>query len=186
LKKAMSQVRFSTVQDLFDAFPTARDDVSKAAPEMQSLEFLRLSVSKLDWPPAISFCAYLLTRRTVVAWACRSMRRMVERLDDGEEKAIGFAEAWVEEPDEPRRRKALALGNVSNPRAATTWLALAAGWSGGSVVPGELGQVFAAPEQTARAVRVALFIALSRLADDSKDEIMTACLEDGIQCAIGG
>jgi len=111
---------------------------------------------------------------------------MIDRFDADEEKALTFAEAWVEEPDEPLRRKALALGNMSNPRAATTWLALAAGWSGGSIVPAELGQVIAAPEQTARAVRVALFIALSRMVNDARDKVMTVCLEDGIQCTCGG
>lgn len=181
----MNQVRFNRVQDLFEAFPTAEGDVGRADASMQSLEFLHALIRKLDWEPAISFCAYLLPRRAAVAWACRSIRRMTDRFDAGEERAIGFAEAWVEEPEETRRRKALALGNMSDPRAPTTWLALAAGWAGGSVVPAEFGHVAADPEQTARAVRVALFIALSRMAKDAKDEIMTACMENGIQLAHG-
>jgi hypothetical protein len=181
----MNQVRFNRVQDLFETFPTAEGDVGHADVSMQSLEFLNALTGKLDWEPAISFCAYLLPRRVAVAWACRSIRRMVERFDAGDERAISFAEAWVAEPEETRRRKALALGNLSDPRAPTTWLALAAGWAGGSVVPAELGHVVADPEQTARAVRVALFIALSGMAKDVKDRVMTVCLEDGIQLARG-
>jgi hypothetical protein len=49
-----------------------------------------------------------------------------------------------------------------------------------------MGSAPADPEQTAKAVRVALFIALSRLEGDAKHRVMTACLQDGIQFASGG
>ena len=78
--------------------------------------------------------------------------RMVER-QTRRGKMLGFAEAWVEEPEEPRRRKALASGNVGDTRSPATWVALAAGWSGGSIVPDDMGYAPADPEQTAKAVR---------------------------------
>ena len=99
---------------------------------------------------------------------------------------LGFAEDWVQEPEEPRRRKALASGTVGDTRSPATWVAFAAGWSGGSVAPDEMGHVPTDPEQTAKAVRVAFFIALSRLEGDAKHRVMTACLEDGIKLASGG
>jgi hypothetical protein len=180
----MSQPRYVTVRDLFDAFPSAAGDVGAADDSVRSLDFVRTLARKQDWQPAISFCAYLLPRRVAVAWACRSVRRLVERLTSEEDRMIGFAEAWVGEPEEPRRRKALAAGTVGNPRSPATWVALAAGWSGGSVVPEGMGHTPADPEQTARAVRVALFIALSRLEPDAvKHRLVTACIEDGIQFA---
>ena len=131
----MKQVRFSTVQDLFEAYPTSSEDVGKGDPNMQSLDFLRQLVDTQDWEPAISLCAYLLPRREAVAWGCRSLRRMVDHFDASEDRAIAYAEEWAAEPEEWRRTRALALGNRNNRRAATTWLALAAGWSGGSVMP---------------------------------------------------
>ena len=181
----MSQVRFSTVQDLFDAFPTAVKDVGKAEVGMRSLDFLRSLIERRDWPHAISFCAYLLPKRVAVAWGCRWVRRMVEQFDADEERAIDYAEAWVEEPGEAARGKALAIGNINDHNSAATWLALAAGWSGGSVYPPEFEPAEAKPEKTARAVRVALFVGLSRLTRDAKDRIMTTCLEDGIHLARG-
>ena len=181
----MSQVRFSTVQDLFEAFPTAAKDVGKADAGMRSLDFLRSLIERRDWQRAISFCAYLLPRRVAVAWGCRSLRRMVDRFDADEDRAIGYAEAWVEDPGETTRGKALAIGNVNDHKAAATWLALAAGWSGGSIVPPEFDPVETKPEKTARAVRVALVVGLSRLTGDVRDRIMTECLEDGIHFARG-
>jgi uncharacterized protein DUF6931 len=182
----MSQPRFVTVRDLFDAYPSAAGDVGAADDNMRSLDLVRTLASKRDWQPAISFCAYLLPRRVAVAWACRSVRRLADRLVAEEDRMIGFAEAWVDEPEEPRRRKALAAGTIGDPRSSATWVALAAGWSGGSVVPEDMGYAPADPEQTAKAVRVALFIALSRLEPDAvKHRLMTACLQDGIQFASG-
>ena len=111
---------------------------------------------------------------------------MVEPLKPDEDRTIGFAESWVEEPEEPWRRKALASGNMGDARSPATWVALAAGWSGGSIVPDDMGYAPADPEQTAKAVRVALFIALSRLEEGAKPRLMTACLQDGIQLASEG
>ena len=150
---------------------------------MSSLDFFRDLVKLQKWQPAISFCAYLLPRRVAVAWACRSLRRMISAPTAEEQRLLEFVEAWVAEPEEHHRRKALAAGTVGDPRSPTTWAALAAGWSGGSIVPEELGHVPAAPEQTAKAVRVCLFIALSRLEGEVKQRVMTACLQDGIQLA---
>src|SRR6202042_3741229 len=87
---AMSQVRFSTVQDLFEAFPAAVKDVGTADVGLRSLDFLRGLIERRDWPHAISFCAYLLPRRVAVAWGCRWVRRMVEQFDASEEGAISY------------------------------------------------------------------------------------------------
>ena len=182
----MSQARFATVRDLFDSYPSAASDVGAAEEGMRSLDFVRALVAQKDWQPAVSFCAYLLPRRVAVAWACRSIRRIIGTPRPDEERMLGFAEDWVAEPEEPRRRKALASGTMGDTKSPATWAVLAAGWSGGSIVPEEMGYSPADPEQTAKAVRVALFIAMSRLEGEAKHRVMTACLQDGIQFASGG
>ena len=181
----MNQVRFSTVHDLFEAYPLARYDVGKAAPDKLSLDFLQEAADAGNWHQAVSFCAYLLPRRVAVAWGCRSLRQMFDHFDGNEGRSLGVAETWVRQPDEQTRNKALAVGNANDPEQPATWLALAAGWSGGSVVPAEFAPVEAKPDQTARAVRAALLIGFCRLPRASQDRVMTTCLEDGIQLARG-
>lgn len=181
----MTHARFSTVKDLFDAYPSAPDDVGEADGTTASLDFVRASAAARDWQKAISFCVYLLPKRATVAWGCRSLRRMAVTFNASDERALSFAEAWVAEPEEALRGKALALGNVNDHRAPATWLALAAGWSSGSVVPPEFDAVPPEPEKTARAVRVALLMGLSTLRSPARDHVMTACLEDGIELAGG-
>jgi len=176
----MKQPRFTTVQDLFEVYSRAADDVGEADPGMGSLEFLQQLVEKRKWEPAISFCAYLLPKTEAVAWGCRSLRRMTNQFNVDVERALVYCDECAAEPEEWRRTRALTLGNRINQRAAAAWLALAAGWSGGSVMPPEYDHREATPEQTARAVRLALFIGLAYLARDATDGIMKSCLEDGI------
>jgi hypothetical protein len=52
-------------------------------------------------------------------------------------------------------------------------------------MPPECDHREATPEQTARAVRLALFISLAYLARDVTDGIMTTCLDDGIASVRG-
>ena len=181
----MAILRFNTVQDMFDAYPTAEGDVGRPGSAVPSVNFIGELMKENDWGAAIAFCAYLLPRRVAVAWGCRSLRRTLSVASADDDKALAFAEAWVDQPEEAQRRKALALGNQSNMRSPTTWLALGAGWSGGSVVPIESGHVATNAEQTARAVWVALSIALSRLPKTDANKTVRAWLEDGIRLANG-
>lgn len=178
-------IRFNTVQDLFAAFPKAEEDTGLAASDTPCATLIDELIGKRRWGPAIAFCAYLLPRRTAVAWGCRSLRRVLTVNEAEQDRALAFAEAWVETPEELQRRKALALGNQSDPRAATTWLAFGAGWSGGSVVPAEIGHVAAKAEQTPRAIWVAHSIALSQLSGASMNGHVTAWLEDAMRRATG-
>src|SRR6476659_8867375 len=105
IERAINPLRFVTVHDLFDTYPSASADVGAAEESMRSLDFVQALIDKKHWQPAISFCAYLLPRRVAVAWACRSIRKMLGELRPDEERMLSFAEDWVEGPGEPRRRK---------------------------------------------------------------------------------
>jgi hypothetical protein len=181
----MGQVRFGTVQDLFQAYPLARYDVGTADGGKPSLDFLQEAADARNWHRAVSYCAYLLPRRVAIAWGCHSLRRMFDHFDANDSRSLNVVETWVRQPDEQSRNKALAVGNANDLEPPAKWWALAPGWSGGSVVPPEFAPVEAKPDQAARAVRAALLIGLCRLSRDSRDRIMTSCLEDGIQLARG-
>src|SRR5437763_824987 len=135
----MPSLRFATVRDLFDAFPTAQDDVGIDPTDQQSLEFVRAQVKAAAWDAALSYCAYLLPRREAVWWGCQSLRKFSPYNAPKDAAALDVAEAWVQEPDEERRRAALNYGNEGDKRSPMVWMSLAAGWSGGNVVAPELG-----------------------------------------------
>ena len=180
----MAAPRFLTVRDLYDAFPLAESDVGVEGSDTPSLEFLRKAVAEEDWETAVSFCAYLLPRREAVWWGCQSLRKLQPHRAPSDTAALDVAEAWVREPEEPHRLAALNLGSQGDTRSPTTWMALAAGWSGGSIAPAH-GMVPAAAGQAARAIRAGLMISMARTPNDQMTRVMKPCLDDGLKLAAG-
>ena len=181
----MNSLRFATARDLYDTFPTAKVDVGTPASDEDSLAFLQSLVAAGAWQSAVSFCTYLLARREAVWWGCQSLRRMMPDSAVPETAALDAAEAWVHEPEEELRRNALNVGMAGNGGTPGTWMALAAGWSGGSIVPPEFANIPAGPHLTARAVRAGILIALTHVPEQEVPTLVGPCIEEAIQLALG-
>jgi hypothetical protein len=180
----MPLIRFATARDLFEAFPTARQDVDAVPSDTSPLEYLRSLADSGELNKAVAFCAYLLPRREAVGWGCWSVRRLAGTLPAEEEPGVTAAEDWVAAPEESRRLAALELGSHSDYNWPSTWLALAAGWSGGNIALGLEGAMAPPPpQQTARAVRAALAAAVARLAPCERKDRLRTCVEAGIRLA---
>ena len=132
---------------------------------------------------AVGFCAFLLPRREAVWWGCRTVKTFIPEPSPDEEEAIRVAEEWVREPDDERRAAALELGRRASSKLATTYLALAAGWSGGRLTVGADEAVPVPPHQTAQVVRAAVLIAACRVHMDERDDVLHRCIADGISLA---
>jgi hypothetical protein len=177
----MSRIRFAFAQEVFAAFPTAYEDIKAKPAQEPPLVFLRSLVKGPVPEDAITFCAYLLPRREAVWWASQCVRALIGAPTEYDETAIKAAEDWVVEPEEPKRRAALQIGMTGNRKAASTWVALAAAWSGGSLVVSEYGGPPAPPQLTAKAATGALMLALLNKPDRVAE--ITRCIERGIQIA---
>ncbi|HKG76768.1 MAG TPA: hypothetical protein VKA90_04580 [Beijerinckiaceae bacterium] len=181
----MSRIRFATAREVFEAFPGVRGDIGAPPTEDPPLTFMRALLESATPEDALSFCAYVLPRREAVWWACQCVRTLVPEPGPDGETALRAAEAWVREPDEPRRRTALAIGTKANPRAAQSWVALAAAWSGGSMNEGE-NFVPTAPDLTANAARIAVLTALARVSARDRAAQLKVCYEGGVRLAMDG
>jgi hypothetical protein len=179
-----SRIRFTAARQIFEAFPIASDDIATVAGDEDPLSFARKLLHSKQPFEAIAFCAYLLPRRETVWWACQCVRAMID--PSGEEAALKAAEAWVREPEEATRRAALDLGATASKRAATTWLASAAGWSGGNMTDPSPIPVTAPPYLTAKAAMGALSLALAKVGALEQPAWIFACAEAGIRFAEGG
>jgi hypothetical protein len=179
----MARLRFETVRDVFEAFPIAEHELSIEPNDDPSLQFLETLVSSGEFDKAVGFCAFLLPRREAVWWGCRAVRTLVPNLAVEEDEAIRVAEDWVHEPEEDRRAAALEVGRSGSSKSPSTYLALAAGWSGRSMSLGDGETIPVAPHQTARVVRAAVLIAACRVSMAEKPDLLRRCLEDGIQIA---
>jgi hypothetical protein len=177
----MRRLRFETVRDLLEAFPIAEPLIEVAPSDEPSLRFLEDLVRREDWDRAVGFCAFLLPRRDAVWWGCRTVRALLPTRSREEEAAIRAAEKWVQRPEDDLRLAALELGTCGNSELPSTYLALAAGWSGGRIDVGGETPVPIPPEQTARLVRAALLVAATRVDQKQRSEVLRRCLEDGIR-----
>lgn len=170
----MSKLRFSTAQEVFETFPVARELIQTAPTTEPPLTFLRGLAKASHHKDAIGFCAFLMPRREAVWWALQSVQRMTPPgapTDPG----LKAAEAWVRDPTDETRRAALALGESGHHASLGTWVALAAGYSGGSIV--STHAVPSPPDLTAKTVRIAVLTALGRVPERERDAALRNCIE---------
>ena len=182
-----ARIRFATARQVFEAFPAAREDIAAPPADEPPLAFAGALMRSQTPEDAISFCAYLLPRREAVWWACQCVSGLAPQPPGGTEPAAHrAAEAWVRDPEEEQRQAALREGLSADPARAATWLALAAGWSGGSMAAPELPAVPPPPQMTARAVRAAVFTAIAGVGAAARAEALQSCVEAGLRFAEGG
>jgi hypothetical protein len=162
-----ARVRFADAREVFAAFPTACEDIATPPTEAEPLQFLRALASGPAPQDAIGFCAYLLPRREAVWWASQCVRTLLDQPSERDEAALRAAEDWVYEPEEPTRQAALQIGMAADRRAPSTWVALAAAWSGGTLVVSEHDAARAPSHLTARAARGAVMLALAGKPDQA-------------------
>jgi hypothetical protein len=179
-----SRIRFATARNVFEAFPELGRVLAPPADDPAPLDYTRAALSSPRPTDAIIFLAYLLPRREAVWWAIQCVRAMLGSSADDE--ALRAADAWVHSPEDDNRRAALAACNARDQRAATTWLAFAAGWSGGSVTPSDNDPMPAPPAACAQGVHTAVILAACAGDPLGVVDRLRTCAEAGIRFADGG
>jgi hypothetical protein len=174
--------RFPTARDVFEAFPGLCNEITTKPTDQDPLVFLRSLVSGSTPEDALAFCAYYLPRREAVWWASQCVRALLDQPTEADEAALDVAEAWVCEPEEPQRKKALRIGMSADWHAASTWVASAAAWSGGRLMLGVPNSPVAGPGLTAQAVCTALMTALADKANRAAE--IARCVERGMSIAV--
>jgi len=178
-----SRVRFVSARNVFESFPELGRVLAPPADDATPLHYAQAALSSPRPTDAIVFLAHLLPRREAVWWAIQCVRAMLGSSAD--DAALRTADAWVRAPEDGNRRAALAAFDPANQRAASTWLAFAAGWSGGSVTPPDKDPMPAPPAACAQGVHTAVILAAC--AGDPLGVIgrLKACAEAGIRFADG-
>ena len=176
-----SRLRFSTARELFETFPTVAEDMMAPPTERPSIEYLRDLVTSPTPEDAVTFCAYLLPRRVAVWWGHQCLINLPEGLTGQDKGLLAAAEDWVREPEEDRRYAALDAGMAAQVKTPGAWIALAAGWSGGSMAPSGMAPVVPPPFLTARAVNAAILSAIARVPLKQRAVVLEACVSMGIQ-----
>jgi len=179
-----SRIRFASARNVFEAFPDLGRILAPPADDPAPLDYTQTALSSPRPTDAIIFLAHLLPRREAVWWAIQCVRAMLG--SDADDEALRAADAWVRAPEDDNRRAALAAWNAGGQRAATTWLAFAARWSGGSVTPPNQDPMPAPPAACAQGVHTAVILAACAGDPLCVVDRLKACAEAGIRFADGG
>jgi hypothetical protein len=182
----MSRIRFVTAQSLFEAFPEASQDIDAKPTDQHPMVFVRHLTSQGELKDAVAFCAYLLPRREAVWWACGCARALVGDIPKSRAVCLLAAEAWVCDPSDERRQAALDLGKQGDSNDPLTWVALAAGWSGGALASFEQFTLPVPPFMTARAARIAVVLCAHYLKPEERSARLKACIAEAVKLAETG
>lgn len=171
-------IRFNTDRSLFDTFPTARRDVGIEPRDVAPTALARSLAAEGRIDEATSLCAYMLNRRDAVAWGCGSLRVLNGGVQGYSTPALRAAESWVEQTTDLHQAAARDVGAGASDDEPSTWMARAAGWSGGSLGPKIPFPV--PPHLAAVGVRIGLLLALHRLRPAERLDRGRACVENAV------
>jgi hypothetical protein len=173
----MNRIRFATIRALSESFPEALENIGAEPTDEPPIAFLNRHAAAGRPGHAIEVCAYLLPRREAVWWGCASARTLLGGRLQGDAAGLVAAEAWVQEPSEENRQRALDVGTSAASNEPLTWLALAAFPPTPFPVP---------PFMTSRAVRISLLISMGRVNPENRPKLLQSCLDEGIRLAETG
>ncbi len=178
----MTQSRFLTAVDVFDAYPGAAKDIKAKPAAKPPLEYLRGLIASETPEDALSFASYYLPKREAVWWGCQCLRSLLGPSVEGD-PGMRAAEDWVKDPGEQQRRATLDYALQCDREAPVTWLALAAGWSGGSMTASNEHPIPAPPDLAAKSVRAAVLIGLSQASFKDRQQHIKNCVDAAVRLA---
>ena len=178
-----TRLRFTTARQVFDAHPKVTAVINLRPMQESPLDFARKLLARAHRFDAIVYTACLLPRREAVWWGCQCVRALRGNKTDD---ALLAAEAWVRDPEETQRRAAVEIAASGDAGVATTWLAGAAGHSGGSIAAEGSFPLPASADATAINVKAAVILAIVERPMPDLLAWINACVEAGISFAEGG
>ena len=179
-----SRIRFATARSVFDAFPDLSYVVTPPADDIQPLDHARALLRSPRPSDAVLFISHLLPRREAVWWAAQCVRALLG--EGAADETLRAAEIWVRTPEDDNRQAALSAANASDRRKPTTWLAFAAGWSGGSLLPADQKPVPPPAGACAMAANAAIMMAVAAGDPRAVVDRIEACAEAGVRFASDG
>lgn len=166
-------LRHETAAGIFAALPEIGEDLdARPEPGEPSTDFARRLLGTPAPEEGITFAAQMFTRRAAVWWGHECLRHLAPLLDPGDPAMMRLAADWVARPDDETRALALDGALAAPARSPGVWLALGAGWTGGSLAPPDSAVVAPPRFLTGRAVNAAVLSALARVPHRRRQETL--------------
>ena len=166
-------LREQLAEALFVRIPEMGQDIAaRPVGGQHSLDFLRRLLTGATPEEAATFVAYALGPRQSIWWGHECLQARPDLLTEMDRAMMALAAAWVGTPGEAARYAALDAGQAAPARGPGVWLALAAGWSGGSMVGPDLPAVTVREFVLGRAVSAAVLTALARVPQEKRGRML--------------
>jgi len=166
LRHAMAAALFADIPELAEDMETrpARDEPAPA--------FAQRLLGCPAPEEAVTFIAQLFTRRVAVWWGHECLRFVQSHLDPEDVRMMALVADWVATPDEASRQRVSDAVAASAQRSPGVWLAMATGWTGGSLAPPDCAPVPVPRFLTGRGVNAAVLSALARVPRKDRHETL--------------
>jgi hypothetical protein len=177
----------ASVAEICAQLPLGEEALALRAPNAGPADFLAAIVDAALYADAVRFLTRGLPKREAVWWACLCARdALPPDTPPPVEAALKAAEAWVYKPEEENRRAAMTCADAAKFDSPSSWAAMGAFWSGGSMAPPGLPIVPPGQDLTAAAVTGAIMLAAVQSDPAKADERYRRFLAYGVDIAEGG
>ena len=175
-------------QDVYLRYELSEDAAPFKNPDQPPHEFIQSLLNAELYNDAITFIAHAIPKREGVWWACLSCRDALPQVTDSETYLNGLtsAENWVINPTELHRRHAEKQAEEQGFELASSWAAIAAFWSQGSITPPDQPQVSAPDFLYAHAVSGAISLAATQFSPEEIPNKLQHYIAIGLDLAKGG
>lgn len=127
-------LRVQVASELFTTLPPVGAlMVGRPLAGQHCLDFLAQLLSGQTPEEGLTFMAFALLTRHGVWWGHECLKAMPDLLTDQDRRMMGLITEWVADQGDDSRYAALDAGLRAESHGPGVWLALAAGWSGGSM-----------------------------------------------------
>ena len=166
-------LHFQKAAELYDWVPQIVEDIAtRPGAEVHCLHFVKQLAAGRTPEDSATLMAYALQPRQAVWWGHECLQAMPELLTDQDRAMMALIAAWVAEPDEEHRYAALDAGLAEQVRSPGGWLALGAGWSGGSMSGAGLPEVAPPRYLMGRALNAGVHSGLARVPQDRRRRML--------------
>jgi len=171
----------TTLRDLCERAKLGEGAKALLKDEHTPRQFLELLIGKELFLDAIRFLAFALPKREAVGWGCLCVRHSLGTEDASKiSETQVAAERWVSNPDEGNRRAAKDAVDREGSDSPSAFLALAAFFSGGSMVPANLAPVTPPDHGTPQLVAGAVMISAVKSQPEKAPERYRVFLQKGM------
>ena len=110
---------------------------------------------------AVDILTHLLPKQYSIAWGCECLQELNAHgtAAPADVAALSVTKRWLADPSEENRRAAIEIADRLRYQGPGAWLAAAAGWTAGSMLPAGQPEVPVAPTLTGDAIGAAVRLA---------------------------